>query len=80
LREQADKLAKAVAIFKLSRSETQQVIADAQAASRNAIVAKAAPARKARPADKASRATPPQQEPPPASRKRDDANGDWKEF
>jgi chromosome segregation ATPase len=51
LKEQADKLAKAVAIFKLSRSEARQVIAEAQAASRNAIVARAAPAPKARPAD-----------------------------
>jgi methyl-accepting chemotaxis protein len=34
LREQADKLARAVAIFKLSRDETRQLIADAQAASR----------------------------------------------
>jgi methyl-accepting chemotaxis protein len=36
LREQADRLAQAVAIFKLSRDETRQLIAEAQAASRRA--------------------------------------------
>jgi methyl-accepting chemotaxis protein len=84
LREQADKLAKAVAIFKLSRSETQQVIAGAQAASRSAIVVKAAPAPKAAaPVKSAGKATPkpaPHPDPGPAPRKSDDANGDWKEF
>jgi uncharacterized phage infection (PIP) family protein YhgE len=84
LREQADKLAKAVAIFKLSRSETQQVIADAQAASRNAIVAKAAPAPKAaaplKAAGKTAQRPAPRPDPGPAPRKSDEANGDWKEF
>jgi methyl-accepting chemotaxis protein len=82
LKEQADRLAKAVAIFKLSRQETRQVIAEAQAASRTAVVAKAAPAPKAKPAAgvPTPRATPPTQDPPPEARKRDDAAGDWKEF
>jgi methyl-accepting chemotaxis protein len=84
LKEQADKLAKAVAIFKLSRSETQQVIAEAQAASRTAVVTKAAPAPKApAPLKVAGKAAPkpaPRPDPGPAPRKNDEANGDWKEF
>jgi ABC-type transporter Mla subunit MlaD len=84
LKDQADKLAKAVAIFKLSRNETQQVIAEAQAASRTAVVAKAAPVPKApaqaKAAGKAAPKPTPRPDPTPAPRKSDEANGDWKEF
>ncbi len=68
LKEQADKLAAAVAIFRLSQQETRQVIAQAQAASRTAH-----PAR-----DAAQRSVPaPRRRPPPAA----DKNGDdWEEF
>jgi methyl-accepting chemotaxis protein len=72
LREQAERLARAVAIFKLSRDETRQVIAGAQAASRGAVVVKAAPPPRAVPARAAT---------PPVPRKpQDAAGGDWKEF
>jgi methyl-accepting chemotaxis protein len=84
LKDQADKLAKAVAIFKLSRNETRQVIAEAQAASRTAVVAKAAPVPKAPAAAKAVGKAAPKPasrpDPTPAPRKNDEANGDWKEF
>jgi methyl-accepting chemotaxis protein len=80
LREQADKLAKAVAIFKLSRSQAQEVIATAQVASRNAVVAKAAPAPRTPPAAKA---LPPVRRPPsdaPKPPKANDDSGEWREF
>ncbi len=77
LKDQADKLAKAVAIFKLSRNETLQAIAGAQATSRTAV---------AKPAPAAAKSPPPapstaRLEPPAAPRKPvDDPNGDWQEF
>jgi methyl-accepting chemotaxis protein len=74
LKEQADRLAQAVAIFKLSRSQTRQLIAEAQAASRGATVARAAPAPQA-----ASR-TPPAAPPSAARKPQDDASDDWQEF
>jgi methyl-accepting chemotaxis protein len=81
LREQADKLAQAVAIFKLSRSQAQEVIATAQVASRNAVVAKAAPAPRATPP--AAKAPPPVRRPPsdsPKPPKTNDDSGEWREF
>jgi len=73
LREQADKLARAVAIFKLSRDETRQVIAQAQAASRGATVVRAAPA--PQPAARTAPAAPARPRKP-----QDDPGGEWKEF
>jgi methyl-accepting chemotaxis protein len=83
LKEQADKLAKAVAIFRLSRNETRQVIAEAQAASRSAVVAKALPPPKAsaKRGPAAPRTAAPRIDPPPAPPRKDaDPTGDWKEF
>jgi len=90
LRQQADNLAQAVAVFQLGRSETRQVIADAQAASRSSVAIKAAPAPKALPADgaksapKAAAPKPAPRRDPPASttlrKPADDPGGDWKEF
>jgi methyl-accepting chemotaxis protein len=82
LREQADKLAKAVAIFKLSRSQAQEIITTAQVASRNAVVTKAAPAPKAAPP--VSKAPPPLRRPSGDAPKPPKADGDddggWREF
>ncbi len=82
LREQADKLAQAVAIFKLSRSQAQEIITTAQVASRNAVVTKAAPAPKSAPA--ASKAPPSVRRPPSDAPKPPKANGndggEWREF
>jgi hypothetical protein len=72
-----------VAIFKLSRDETRQLIADAQAASRGAVIAKAAPVPKAaaKPLARPSLPSPvPPATPSPARKPQDDAGGDWKEF
>ena len=96
LREQADKLAQAVAVFRTTREQTQQVIAQAQASSRATVAPRAAPppgAAKAAPtsAPPASGApsTPParssgaaKSNPPrrPPASPGSDVGGDWKEF
>ncbi len=72
LKEQADKLAQAVAMFKLSRAEATQAITQAQLSAR--AQAPAIPAVRREPV-----ATP-LASPAPAARKREDAVGDWKEF
>jgi len=56
LKEQAVKLAEAVSVFKLSRNETRQVIAQAQTTARASV----APARAARAAKPAARIEPKQ--------------------
>jgi len=84
LKNQAARLAQAVAIFKLGRQETVQAIAQAQATSQ-AVVKSTPPARGApNPARSPKggfkappRPTPPQSPPPAASRPDDD---DWEEF
>ena len=86
LKEQADKLAEAVAVFKLGRNETQQTIARAQASSRAAVEAKApalnAPAAKAPvKASPAKAKSAPAAKPAAAKPAPDDAaTADWEEF
>jgi methyl-accepting chemotaxis protein len=78
LREQAEKLARAVAIFKLSRDETRQAIAQAQAASRGATGGNAVPVLKAKAAPVPT--LPQAAGTPPAASRKDNASGDWQEF
>jgi len=92
LREQADRLAQAVAIFKLSREESAQVIAQAQAVSRAAAIASprkpaAGKPGPARPSTGPAPAAPVSAAPAPAARPaapqspaRPAAGDDWKEF
>jgi predicted RNA-binding Zn ribbon-like protein len=78
LREQADRLAQAVAVFRVSRTETREAIAQAQATSRAAVTTPVRVPRRTQPAavptqphmTSAPRPT------PPAPQGRDD----WKEF
>jgi len=77
LREQADRLAQAVAAFGLSRQETRQAIDSAQARASATLAQRtaaapppAAPSRKSPPAARAAAARKPQA----------DAGGDWQEF
>ena len=92
MREQADRLARAVAIFKLSREESAQVIAQAQAVSRAAAIASprkpaAGKPGAARPSTGPAPAAPVSAAPAPAARPaapqspaRPAAGDDWKEF
>ncbi len=85
LKEQADRLAQAVAIFKLSRQETAHAIVQAQAAAKAAVPAKvqapAAPTARtvaSKPTPAAPRKpAPPSVQPPKPAAPNDD---DWKEF
>jgi len=70
LKDQADRLAAAVAMFKLSQAEARAAIGAAQVASRS----KPAALPPAKPAPSRRTSEPPR--PPPA----DSANGEWKEF
>jgi methyl-accepting chemotaxis protein len=79
LKEQADKLAQAVAVFRLSRGEMKQAIEHAQASSRSAVVARHAVAA-ARPAAAPPPAAPLARVKPPRPASGEDAGGDWKEF
>ena len=89
LREQAEKLAQAVAIFKLSRAQTVNAIVSAQATSK-AAVAPMMPAAKAPTARPAARPSTPRAatpaprtaapKPAPEPKPKDDPTGDWKEF
>jgi|GEM_PF-932104 len=78
LREQADRLAQAVAAFGLSRQETRQAIDSAQARASATLAQRtaaapppAAPSRKSPPAARAAA---------PARKPQADAGGDWQEF
>ncbi len=77
LREQADKLAHAVAVFKLSHEETASLIATAQRSSKASVGATPIAARKPR-SHAAARTAPQTAHPAPAAR--GDATDDWKEF
>jgi uncharacterized phage infection (PIP) family protein YhgE len=77
LREQADRLAQAVAVFRLSRQETRQAIDAAQARAGATLAQRAAaapPAARPRQSPPAARGAPTARKPPA------DAGGDWKEF
>jgi len=83
LREQANQLAQAVAIFKLGQQESRKLIAQAQASARSQVASKASPpAASAKPAmPKGGESTAPKAAPkappaPPAAGKSDD----WEEF
>jgi methyl-accepting chemotaxis protein len=80
LREQADRLAQAVAVFRVSRTETREAIAQAQATSRAAVPAKPVANRpESKPAPKSapkSGATAPARGAQSAPK----AGDDWKEF
>jgi methyl-accepting chemotaxis protein-2 (aspartate sensor receptor) len=79
LKDQADRLAQAVAMFKVSKGQARQVIAGVQAASRAAAPSAPAASRKvtaAAPKVHAAHAKPPAPAPKPS-----DAKGaDWEEF
>jgi methyl-accepting chemotaxis protein len=77
LRKQADRLAQAVEVFRLSRQETRQAIVAAQARAGATLAQRAAaapPAAQPRPSPPAARVAPTARKPPA------DAGGDWKEF
>jgi len=84
LKEQAARLAQAIAIFKLGRQETVHAIALAQASSQAALKSPPRPAAgapKSTPAEPKSGlnpAQPPRKAPPPAAPK--SGNDDWEEF
>ncbi|MCU0952832.1 MAG: methyl-accepting chemotaxis protein, partial [Burkholderiaceae bacterium] len=82
LREQADKLAQAVAVFKLSRGEMQQVIAQAQARSRDVHApVRVSPAASRTPSTPAARPRTPAPTPTRGTPPRPSTNaGDWQEF
>ena len=84
LKQQAARLAEAVAIFKLGRHEAAQVIAQAKASSQAAIKANP-PARSApkAPAPRSARRAPPRLNPPtppPPAPPAKSGNDDWEEF
>ncbi len=77
LREQADRLAQAVEVFRLSRQETRQAIDTAQARASATLAQRAADA----PPTARPRQSPPAARVAPTARKpQADAGGDWKEF
>jgi methyl-accepting chemotaxis protein len=78
LKEQADRLAQAVAMFKLSQAEARAVIGAAQVSSRAQGVGPAKPQAVAPAPTPAVKPAAPKPAPPP--RADDSANGDWKEF
>jgi len=77
LQEQAARLARAVAIFKLGRQETFQVIAQARASSQAAVRPAPRAERAPRPASKVESKPPAKPRSPPPASKPDD---DWEEF